>query len=232
MDKVYEYFSLWHDTPKLKSWVLYPLTVLTTAMRRRNAQQYGLEATFKILSFPRRTATVLQFLHHKPVGRTLLVGDQSAARPLPTHRSIQTSMPRMGFEHTTPVFKQTKVVHASDLAATVIGSYFLSAPVNPSWMRVDPYQFVGWSSLSFRHENTATHSSTGKTRWVGIFSIPAIILMGLWNVLSHFLPAGVWVSIFIRYSIYKQATQHVRLYITLQTRVREVVGSNLGQGTE
>jgi hypothetical protein len=31
-------------------------------------------------------------------------------------------MPQVGFEPTTPVFKQTKTVHALDRAATVIGT--------------------------------------------------------------------------------------------------------------
>jgi hypothetical protein len=31
-------------------------------------------------------------------------------------------MPRLGFEHMTPVFERAKTVHALDRAATVIGS--------------------------------------------------------------------------------------------------------------
>jgi hypothetical protein len=34
---------------------------------------------------------------------------------------IQTSMPRVGFEPTIPVFEREKKVHALDRAATVIG---------------------------------------------------------------------------------------------------------------
>jgi hypothetical protein len=48
-------------------------------------------------------------------------------KPLPTHRTAQpqnkhtqTSMPRVAFEPTIPVFERTKTVHASDRAATVI----------------------------------------------------------------------------------------------------------------
>jgi hypothetical protein len=62
------------------------------------------------------------------VGRTPWMGDQPVTRPLPTHRttqtwnkSTQTSMPRVGFEPTIPVFGQAKTVHVSDRAATVIG---------------------------------------------------------------------------------------------------------------
>jgi hypothetical protein len=54
--------------------------------------------------------------------------DQPIARPLPTHRTTrtqnkrtQTSMLRVGFETTTPVFERPKTVHALDRAATVIG---------------------------------------------------------------------------------------------------------------
>jgi hypothetical protein len=56
-------------------------------------------------------------------------GDQPVARPLPTHRTTQTqnkctptSMSRVVFEPTTPVFERAKTVHASDRAATVNSS--------------------------------------------------------------------------------------------------------------
>jgi hypothetical protein len=56
------------------------------------------------------------------------MGDQSVARPLPTHgatktqnKSIQTSMPQVRFEPTIPVFQPAKTVHALDRAATVTG---------------------------------------------------------------------------------------------------------------
>jgi hypothetical protein len=49
------------------------------------------------------------------------MGNQLVARPLPTHRTTQTSMPRVGFEPTIPVFERAKTVHALDRAATVIG---------------------------------------------------------------------------------------------------------------
>jgi hypothetical protein len=61
------------------------------------------------------------------IGRTPWTGDQPVARPLPTHRTThrintQTSMPRLGFEPTIPVFERAKRVHALDRAATVIGN--------------------------------------------------------------------------------------------------------------
>jgi hypothetical protein len=50
------------------------------------------------------------------------------ARPLPTHtttqtqnKCTQTSMPRLGFEPTTPVFERVKTVHSLDRAPTLIG---------------------------------------------------------------------------------------------------------------
>jgi hypothetical protein len=68
------------------------------------------------------------FLVIYTLGRTPWTGDQPVARPLPTHRTTQTqnkrtqtSMPRVGFEPTIPVFERTKTVHALDRAATVIG---------------------------------------------------------------------------------------------------------------
>jgi hypothetical protein len=68
------------------------------------------------------------FLILNTVGRTPWTGDQPVARPLPTHRTTQTqnkrtqtSMPRVGFEPTNPVFERAKMVHVSEHAATVIG---------------------------------------------------------------------------------------------------------------
>jgi hypothetical protein len=54
------------------------------------------------------------------------MGDQSVARPLPTQtntyiESMLTSMPRVGFESTTPAFERAKKVHALDRATAVIG---------------------------------------------------------------------------------------------------------------
>jgi hypothetical protein len=70
------------------------------------------------------------FLNFYTVGRTLWTGDQPVARPLPTHRKTQTqnkrtetSMPRVAFEATIPVFERTKTVHGLDLAGTVIGRH-------------------------------------------------------------------------------------------------------------
>jgi hypothetical protein len=62
---------------------------------------------------------------------TQLVGllGRVIARPLPTHRRTQiqnkrsqTSVPRVGFEPTIPVFKRAKTVHELHRAATVIGA--------------------------------------------------------------------------------------------------------------
>jgi hypothetical protein len=64
------------------------------------------------------------------------MGDQSVTRLLPAHRTAQTqnkrtqtSMPRLRFEPTTPVFERAKTVHALDRAATVMGSYGLYATI-------------------------------------------------------------------------------------------------------
>jgi hypothetical protein len=78
------------------------------------------------------------------VGRTPWTGDEAAARPLPTHRTTQTqnkrtqtSMPRVGFEPTIPVFERAKTVHALDGAATVIGSL---SPIASFLLR---FEFLG-----------------------------------------------------------------------------------------
>jgi hypothetical protein len=72
---------------------------------------------------------LFQFLNLYTVGRTPWTGDQPVSRPLPTHRTTQTqnkrtqtSMPRVGFEPRIPLIERVKIVHASDRAATVIGS--------------------------------------------------------------------------------------------------------------
>jgi hypothetical protein len=81
-----------------------------------------------------------QFLNLYTVGRAPWTGDQPAARPLPTHRTTQTqnkctqtSMLRVGFETTIPVFERAKIVHALDRAVTVIGCLYTctSDNINP-----------------------------------------------------------------------------------------------------
>jgi hypothetical protein len=74
------------------------------------------------------TWPLFQFLNLYTVGRTPWTGDRSVARPLPTHRTIQTqnkrthtSMPRVVFEPMIPLLKRAKTVHTLDRAATVIG---------------------------------------------------------------------------------------------------------------
>jgi hypothetical protein len=66
------------------------------------------------------------FFNFYIVGTTPWTGDQSIARPLPTHRTTQTQnkrtqtfMPRVGFEPTIPVFERAKTFHALDRATTV-----------------------------------------------------------------------------------------------------------------
>jgi hypothetical protein len=63
--------------------------------------------------------TLFQFLNLYTVGTIPCTGDQPIARPLPTHRTsqtqnkcTQTSMPRVGFEPTIPVFERANTVHA------------------------------------------------------------------------------------------------------------------------
>jgi hypothetical protein len=67
-----------------------------------------------------------QFLNLYTAGIISWMGDQTAARHLPTHRTTQnkragTSMPRMGFEPTTSVFERAKAIHVLDCSATAIG---------------------------------------------------------------------------------------------------------------
>jgi hypothetical protein len=76
---------------------------------------------------------LLQFRNLYTAGRTPWTGDQSVARPLPTHRTTQAQDKRthkykclwVGFEPTIPGFERAKTVHALDRAATVIGPHIL-----------------------------------------------------------------------------------------------------------
>jgi hypothetical protein len=59
---------------------------------------------------------VFQFLNLYTVGRTPWTGDQSVAKPLPTHRKTQTQnkrtqtyMSRVGLEPMTPVFERAVI---------------------------------------------------------------------------------------------------------------------------
>jgi hypothetical protein len=86
------------------------------------------------------------FLILYTVGRTPWTGDQPVARPLPTRRTTQTqkrkqtSMPRVGFELTIPLFERAKTVHALDRAATVIGSLNNHSRENLSTQLVNSYR--------------------------------------------------------------------------------------------
>jgi hypothetical protein len=73
---------------------------------------------------------LFHFFNLYTVGMTPWTGDQPIARPLPTHttaqtlnKRTQTSMPRLGFELTIPVFELAKTVHALHSEATVIGMF-------------------------------------------------------------------------------------------------------------
>jgi hypothetical protein len=70
------------------------------------------------------------FLILYTVGRTAWTRDQPVAGPLPIHRTIQTqnkrtqtSVPRVGFKLTIPMFERARTLNALDRAATVIGAY-------------------------------------------------------------------------------------------------------------
>jgi hypothetical protein len=72
---------------------------------------------------------LFHFLDIYTVGRIPWMGDQPLSRPLPTQdntntsKRTQTSMPKVRFEPTIPVFERTKTVHASERAAVVLSMY-------------------------------------------------------------------------------------------------------------
>jgi hypothetical protein len=65
---------------------------------------------------------LFRFLFLYVVDRTPWTGDHPVAKPLSTqNKRTQTSILRVRFEPTIPVFEWAKTVHALDSAATVIG---------------------------------------------------------------------------------------------------------------
>jgi hypothetical protein len=73
---------------------------------------------------------LFQFLNLYTVGRTPWTGVEPVARPLPIQRTTQTqnkrtqtSMPRVGFKPTIPVFEGAKMIHTLDRTAVVIDKY-------------------------------------------------------------------------------------------------------------
>jgi hypothetical protein len=101
-------------------------TTVSTATSNESLSDYILLVLW--LYSPCTPWSLFQFSNVYTVGRTPWTGDQLIARPLPTHRTTQTqnkrtqtSMPRVGFEPTIPVFERAKTVHALDQVVTVIG---------------------------------------------------------------------------------------------------------------
>jgi hypothetical protein len=107
---------------------------LTTGKCGRRISVCKMHVAFKMNSFIHQWLNSLllgpgscfSFVTLYTVGRTH-TWDQPVVRPLLTHRTeltqnkcTQTSLPRVGFELTTPMFERAKTVLALDRAATVI----------------------------------------------------------------------------------------------------------------
>jgi hypothetical protein len=82
---------------------------------------------------------LFQFLHLINSRQNSLDGG-SACRKAATYThnytnriNAQTSMPRVGFKPTTPVFERAKTVHASDRAATVNGAWAVYVKAFYTW---------------------------------------------------------------------------------------------------
>jgi hypothetical protein len=76
---------------------------------------------------PLHFGCLLSLLILYTVGRTPWTGDQPVAKSIPRQNSTiknkraQTSIPRVGFEPTTPAFERAKRIHTLEHAATAIG---------------------------------------------------------------------------------------------------------------
>jgi hypothetical protein len=79
-------------------------------------------------------AAFFQFLNLYTVGRTPWMGDEPVARPLPTHRTAQTqtSMRRVGFEPTNPLFEWAK-------SSCLRPRGHCDRPLNPTSVRILHY---------------------------------------------------------------------------------------------
>jgi hypothetical protein len=90
---------------------------------------------------------LFSFLILYTIGRTPWTEDLPVQGRYLHRIHAQTSMPRVGFEHTIPVFERAKAVHASDRAATVSGGIappFLLSTLNGSnW---SPSRFCRFTS--------------------------------------------------------------------------------------
>jgi hypothetical protein len=106
---------------------LRTLEPIYQTIRRHRAEDRGLHTFSLWLYSPLDPGRFFSFLIPYTIGRIPWTEDQSVARPRPTHRTTQTqnkrtqtSIPRVGFKPTTPVFERTKTVHVLDRAAIVI----------------------------------------------------------------------------------------------------------------
>jgi hypothetical protein len=95
--------------------------------------------------------------------------------PLPTHRTTQTqnkcthtSMPRVGFELTIPVFERAKTVNALDRAATVIGSRNIAVNISESGKYL-----INWEKVKYFYFNHFIPDSN------------EIDIIYIWNEVEH-----------------------------------------------
>jgi hypothetical protein len=126
---------------------------------------------------------LFSFLIFYTVGRTPSTGDQPVARPLPTHRTIQTqnkrtqtSMPQMGFEPTIPAFERAKMVLALDRATTVIDpttDYLLQILIMPctcfKLTDIDGIWYDRYASGGHSRQRTAVMSQVGWPTCIQIY---------------------------------------------------------------
>jgi hypothetical protein len=88
---------------------------------------------------------LISFLIVYTVGRTPWTGDQHVARPLQIYRTnAQTSMPRVEFELTNPVFERAKAVPALDRASLRAASNCFAKVRLPWW---DLRDRVRWEAV-------------------------------------------------------------------------------------
>jgi hypothetical protein len=157
---------------------LWTLESIYQTLRSHRAEDRSLHTIslwlFSLLDLARFSSFLILYTD----GRTPWTGDQPVARPPPTQRTTQTqnkrtqtSIPRVGFKPTAPVFERTKTVHVLERAATVISGLHTYSRENRGSRHIPLLQkshHPFWTPLCPYHRlQTVNLLGSVKCRWGG-----------------------------------------------------------------
>jgi hypothetical protein len=157
-----------------------------------------------------------QFLNPYTVGRTPWAGDQTVARPLPTpeqhsqNKRTQTSMPRVGFEPTMPVFERAKTARPLWSASFNLTNWNLQTQF---FVGLSYVELIGVRLISVSSAIVNTYETFAPFIMITVMSIKARVAWAkerigpelLWFSMSHDLVvyatnghhvANVWIHLF------------------------------------